>query len=88
MSTKKPSLSAALHEASRRRPITGDLTPLPPSESPAHAASREGKRVISGHFDQTIFRQFKQLALDNDRTVQQLPAEAINDLILKYDKKR
>ena len=90
MATKKPSLSAALHEASGRR--------TPPQEAPAERVattetskatppSRMQTKLIGGHFDPAVSRQLKQLALDENSTVQALLAEALNDLFVKHGKK-
>ena len=49
--------------------------------------SRQGKKAIAGHFDPAVSKQLKQLALEEDTTVQALLAEALNDLFEKYDKK-
>ena len=85
MTSKKPSLSAALHEATGRKPDRDaePAPPTPPKASPV-PASRRGLKVISGHFDPAVSRQFRQLALERDNTVQGLLAEAINDLFVKY----
>jgi len=42
--------------------------------------------MISGHFDPAVSRQLKQLALDEETTVQALLAEALNALFEKYGK--
>ena len=87
---KKMNLSAALHEASGKKPLpmpaAGD-TPTPASSPQSELPpSRQGKKVISGYFDPTVTRQLKQIALDNDTTVQALLTEALNELFLKYNK--
>ncbi|MBD2336139.1 hypothetical protein H6G64_03920 [Calothrix sp. FACHB-156] len=43
--------------------------------------------AIAGHFDPAVSKQLKQLALEQDTTVQGLFAEAVNDLFEKYGKK-
>lgn len=85
MTSKKPSLSAALHEATGRKPVDEPQAapPAAPMAKPA-PASRRGLKVISGHFDPAVSRQLRQLALERDDTVQGLLAEAINDLFVKY----
>ncbi|WP_408605848.1 ribbon-helix-helix domain-containing protein [Mastigocladopsis repens] len=42
---------------------------------------------MAGHFDPAVSRQLRQLALEQDTTVQGLLAEALNDLFEKYGKK-
>ncbi|WP_341532335.1 ribbon-helix-helix domain-containing protein (plasmid) [Nostoc sp. UHCC 0302] len=56
-----------------------EKTPVPPS--------RQGKKAITGFFDPAVSRQLKQLALEQDSTVQALLAEALNELFEKYGKK-
>ena len=46
--------------------------------------SRQGKKAITGHFDPAVSRQLRQLALDNNTTVQALLAEALNELFIKH----
>jgi hypothetical protein len=87
MMSKKPSLAAALHEASGRRqpvaePAAGDGTEQADQRSPG----RQGKKMISGHFDPAVSRQLKQIALDTDSDVQAKLGEALNDLFVKYGK--
>jgi len=48
--------------------------------------SREGKKMIAGHFNPEVSKQLKQLALEKDSNVQALLGEAINDLFIKYGK--
>lgn len=49
--------------------------------------SREGKRLIAGHFEPKVAKQLKLLAVEEDTTVQALLAEAINLLLVKKGKK-
>lgn len=92
--TKRPSLTAALQEASGKpqyesqpEPLSGQL-PAAANESAATASSappsRQGKKAITGHFDPAVSRQLKQIALDHGTTVQALLTEGMNDLFIKY----
>ena len=45
--------------------------------------SRDGQRLIAGHFDPKIAKQLKLLAAEEDTTVQALLEEALNLLFLK-----
>jgi hypothetical protein len=47
------------------------------------ASARAGKKVIAGHFDFEVSRQFKMLAVQQNTTVQLLLAKAINDFFEK-----
>jgi hypothetical protein len=92
--TKKPSLTAALQAASGKStpppPVIAAAIAAPPPELSAktEVLSRVGKKMVSGHFDPAVGRQLKQLALDRDTTVQNLIAEALNDLFAKHGKQR
>jgi hypothetical protein len=84
---KKPSLSAALHKASgKEQPgvVIEAASPAPPDGQTQ--PSRQGKRLVGGHFDPLVAKELKRLALDHDVTVQALLAEALNDLFIKYGK--
>lgn len=47
---------------------------------------RVGTRMLGGHISEPAQRQFKILAAVQDKTVQALLEEAINDLFKKYGK--
>ncbi len=42
--------------------------------------SRQGKKMISGHFDKDVHRQLKVLALEKDTSIQNLLSQALNAL--------
>lgn len=90
MTSKKPSLSAALHEATGKKTLPQVPTVQEPvandTGKPARP-SRQQTKLIGGHFDPAVSRQLKQLALDQNSTVQALLAEALNDLFIKHGKK-
>ena len=44
---------------------------------------REGTRIVSGHFAIPVHRQLRLIAVQEDRTLQDLLTEAINDLFAK-----
>jgi hypothetical protein len=92
MSKPKPSLQEAMSRAAHRTPF-GRTPKLPRAEvvqeptvakSPSRPKSRIGKKVISGFFDKEVSRQLSKLAIDQDRTKEDLLREAINDLFAKY----
>lgn len=95
--TKKGNLAAALTNFDRRPSETvkpaivegspekdklqltqedGSKTILPPS--------RQGKKALTGYFDPEVIKQLKVLAAAEDKTMQSLMAEAINELFKKY----
>lgn len=89
---KKTSLSAALHEASGKKPIVQE-EPVPaavPAQTEASIVppSRKGKKVIAGYFDPAVSKQLKQLALEHDTTVQALLVEALDLLFVAYGKSK
>lgn len=85
---KRPSLTAALQEASGKpkyEPQTETVSEqLPVATASSVPPSRQGKKAITGHFDPSVSRQLKQIALDRGTTVQALLTEAMNDLFVKY----
>ncbi len=90
MSTKPNALRAAMHTVKH-----ADMSSTPTATSPVPtqnalknttAPSRIGKRSVGGHFDPAVSRQLKVLAAELDRKVQDLVAEALNDLFRKYNK--
>lgn len=95
MATKKPNLAAALAKEPEQAPAA-EPTPVPgPSNDrsrrpAARQANREGKVNVSGWFPQAVKFQLDELRLKQSRekgrrvTLEQLQAEALNDLFKKY----
>ena len=83
MISKKPSLAAALREATgRSRQLHTGAEQQDHGER--QAAGNPGRpKVIAGHFDPAVSKQLKLLALEQDTNLQELLAEAINDLFDK-----
>ncbi len=79
MAAKKLNLSAALQNVNAQAKHVAII------ENPDRPQSRQGKKAISGFFDPVVSKQLKQLALNQDATVQALLTEALNDLFVKYD---
>ena len=52
--------------------------------SSSRPKSRVGKKTIAGHFEPVVAWQLRQLALDQQTTVQKLLDEALGDLFEKY----
>lgn len=64
----------------------GASNPEAPAASGAQATNRRGrpnKTNVTGYFSQGVKRQLRQLALDEDTTIQLLLTEALNDLFAK-----
>ena len=93
--TKRASMAQALsvaagHSFSRPTSSTTILESQPSEKAKPHSLggvppSREGKKPVTGFFSPEISRQIKKLALDQDKTMQDLLQESLNDLFRKYD---
>ncbi len=81
--SRPKTLSAALQTFETKRPGPVAATMATTAQPPP---SRVGKKTIAGHFDPAAARQLKALAVDQDRTVQALLGEALNDLFAKHGK--
>lgn len=55
-----------------------------PGPKPQRSPGRAGKKVISGFFDPKASKQLARLAIDQDRSNEDLLREALNDLFSKY----
>jgi hypothetical protein len=96
--SKKPSLAAALQSYDRApaavaaptkaaRPRRQQKEERAGKETNgSQAPSRLGKKALIGYYDPGVSKQLKQMALDKDRTVQDLLAEALNDFFQKHKK--
>ena len=95
--TKKGNLAAALTSFDRRpsdkeKPAGPEAAPEQQSdvqteEQGGHASlppSRRGKKALTGYFDPEVIKQLKVLAAAEDKTMQSLMSEAINELFKKY----
>jgi hypothetical protein len=93
MQTKPNSLRAAMLGVQQadtpHAPSVSSLPPATPIPVTAPktvvAASRIGKRSISGHVAPEVQKQLRRLAVDLDRSHQNLLDEALNDLFRKYN---
>ena len=94
MAQKKGNLAGALSEAgqSRRRQQPANAqaenttAETPPARRTTVAPSRQGQVPVTAHFPPAVRKQLKMLAVERDETVQNLLAEALNDLFAKYGK--
>jgi hypothetical protein len=93
MPTPRNSLQAVLEQQARGR---AEVVPSTSSQAEAelralgapkfHRPSREGRRLIAGHFDPKVAKQLKLLAAEEETTVQALLEEALDLLFLKKGK--
>jgi hypothetical protein len=73
---------ARLEDLQAAAVATAVRRPVPPTAVPP---SRVGKKPVSAFFDPEVSRQIKKLGLDQDKTMQDLLQEALNDLFRKYN---
>lgn len=76
-----------------RAKIGDDAPPMPTSKGegvPAKSASsgRQGTKLIGGHFAPEVSTQLRIIAAEDGTTVQNLLAEALDDLFVKKGKGR
>jgi len=88
--TKRPDLRQALKPRSeapapKASPVQYNDLP-PPASSPHFRPSREGKANVTGYFPPAVKKQLRILAADRETTIQDLLAEALNDLFAKHGK--
>lgn len=60
----------------------------PDEQGGFYRPSREGKQLIAGHFPKSVAKQLKLLSVEDDTTVQDLLAEALDLLFVKKGKAR
>jgi len=53
-----------------------------------HRPSRDGRKLVAGHFDPKVAKQLKLLAVEGDTTVQALLEEALDLLFVKKGRDR
>lgn len=80
---KTQSLTAALN-AANKKPTSVAASQETGSRAQQVKPSRVGKKPITGFFDPAVSRQLKQMALDQDSSIQALLREALNDLFEKH----
>ena len=87
MKQAKNNLKSALQQEGQP---PGSDTPESVDQAPVQHAhrrpSRQGKKLISGHFDKAVHFQLKVICLETDSTIQQLLADSLNLLFEKHDK--
>ena len=79
---------AMLDGAQPASPTRGTVAGGPPVESQSHhpRPGRKGKSNVTGYFAPEVKRQLRLLAAEQDTTIQNLLAEALNDLFAKNGK--
>lgn len=79
--TPMPATGPAFSQMRRKN---GVVPPVEPGKF--QRPSREGRRLIAGHFDPKVAKQIKLLAAEEDTTVQALLEEALDLLFVKKGK--
>ncbi len=88
--SKRPNLAAVAAAAGSTRRSEGpsfspsDATPETPGR--VTARTRMGTKQIAAHFPEDVAWQLRGLAVERKTTVQNLMAEALNDLFAKHGK--
>ena len=86
------SLQAMLERQARGAPPPAEPSPaapkaaVEPTSRKFHRPSRDGRRLVAGHFEPHVAKQLKLLAAEEDTTVQDLLAEALDLLFVKKGK--
>jgi hypothetical protein len=91
--SKRPSLAESMKAmATASAPPPPNVMPEPPSPATAstpleakkfHAATREGLKKVTTAVEPAKHKQLKRLAVDSDKSVEDLLREAIDDLLAK-----
>ena len=74
--------------AALREPPAARLQPVEPEEGrgPYFRPGRDGKSNVTGYFPPEVKKQLRILAAERSTTIQDLLAEALNDLFAKHGK--
>jgi hypothetical protein len=84
---KRPSLAASMRAVAKHEapaaPVIASEEPAPPNKR-YFAATREGMKRMTVVVEPDQHKRMKQLALNLDRTVEDLMREAIADLLAKH----
>ncbi len=92
MADRKSITAALMRESgSTRRFASEPQEPQAPQESeaprnPHYRPGRATKTNVTGFFPPEVKRQLRLIAAEHDETIQNLLAEALNDLFAKYGK--
>lgn len=86
MNASKNTIKSALQQTANGSP---NEPSQPTKDAPAvpekRTSAREGKKLISGHFDKEVHYRLKRIALETDTTIQDLLGEALELLFDQRD---
>lgn len=95
--SKRPSLAETMRQVVQTPPEQPAAAPKQPrlarTEKPTaaagrfHAATREGKKKVTGNLPPSTHKLLKTLAVQHDTALEELVLEAIGDLLAKYNVK-
>ena len=88
-------LQAVLDKAKDKAPLSTEAQ-VQPTETTAevapngrfHRPSRDNRRFIGGHFAPAVSKQLRQIALDDETTIQGLLEEALDLLFVKKGREK
>jgi hypothetical protein len=89
VSAKRPDLSAVIAASGstrRQEHLVPSATSMPVPPERSTARTRIGTKQIAAHFPADVAWQLRALAVERRSTVQDLLAEALNDLFAKHGK--
>ena len=81
------SIKSALQQTANAPPQHGALQPANDTDTQPEkrTSARQGKKLISGHFEKDVHYRLKRIALETDTSIQDLLAEALNLLFAQHD---
>jgi hypothetical protein len=93
--SKRPSLAETMRQVVQSQPEPPAPAPTLPrrtrTEKPVvgrfHAATREGKKKVTGNLPPSTHKLLKTLAVQHEIGIEDLVLEAIGDLLAKYNVK-
>ena len=86
----KPNLLAqAFTKTTDSKPVKAVQSPKQKAEKnkPSTSKGRQGKKTVIAYFDPAVVRELKLVGADQDKTMQDLIAEGVNEVLVKYGKK-
>ena len=87
--SKRPNLATALeHNEEQYKPkedaVKVETAPENPQDK--QPPSRQKKRHISGYFTEEVHKQLRLIGFENDKSIQQMLTEALNNYFKIHDK--
>ena len=83
---KRTNLADSLDEVANSKHTNSQPVSEPTEKSNLQKSSRNGTLAITGHFPPEVRNQLKILAIEQNRTMEDMLAESLNMLFAMYDK--